>query len=72
MERLTVTTIDKLQVGDRFYKAADRQKAVWTKVQHDVKITNFQTYKYFALKDGSRHPEAISKTTSLIFLKHKT
>lgn len=70
MERNTPTTINQLRIGDRFYKAADKKKEVWQKVEHTVKITKYQTYAHFALKDGTRHPEAISKTTAIIFLRN--
>lgn len=70
MERNTVTTIDQLRVGDRFYKQSDRKKIVWEKVFHATKKTHFMTYRFFAKQDGMLYPEPIKKSTQLIFLRH--
>ncbi len=72
MERNTQTTIKQLQVGDRFYKANDKKKTVYTVVEAEVKKTHFQTYKHQALKDGEQHPEYFKADTLVIFLRHKT
>jgi hypothetical protein len=70
MERNTATTIDKLLTGDRFYKAGDKNKEVYTVWDGKTKRTKWQTYKYHALKDGEKYPVAIKATTQIIFLRH--
>lgn len=49
MERNTVTYINKLKVGDRFYRAGDKDRLVLEKVDHKVKRTNYQTYSHWAI-----------------------
>lgn len=83
MERNSVTTISKLKLGDRFYKAGDKNKKVLEKFDHAVKQTRFQTYSHFAvpasvidtLKPGhevlSSYIMAMKSDTELIFLRHK-
>lgn len=65
MERNAVTTIDKLQTGDRFYKTNDKNKTVFTKVDYGL-----NKEKYFAVKDGLHWPDPINKTTPVVFLRH--
>lgn len=75
MERNTVTTIDKLQFGDRFYKANDNKKTVFEKVEHKTLQTNFQTYRFWAfnttLPSRLQCPEALKRETSIVFLRSK-
>lgn len=70
MERHTVTTIDKLISGDRFYKASDKKKQAWQVVPGEVKKTHFQTYRFFAKRDTDKHPTPINKSTPIVFLRH--
>lgn len=49
MNKNTLTTVDKLQIGDRFYFANDRNRVVWEKVQHEIKSTHYRTYHHFCL-----------------------
>lgn len=71
MERNTLTTIDKLNVGDRFYKVKDKNKTVWEKVAHEIKQTNYQTYSQFATKGKDPHTYAFRKDAQVIFLRSK-
>jgi hypothetical protein len=71
MERNTATTAGELQIGDRFFRCNDKKKTVWEKVDSDVKVTHFQTYKHFAITAGMKFPQAINKNTQVIFLRHK-
>lgn len=71
MERNTLTTIDKLQVGDRFYKANDKKKEVWEVVEHETKQTHFQTYRFWATNGKLKYPEPVKKNTVLVFLRSK-
>lgn len=70
MEKNTLTTVDKLQIGDRFYKAGDRKKELWTKVEAQKKVTYFQTYVHWAKKDKEVHPQALKANSPVIFLRH--
>jgi hypothetical protein len=72
MERLTSTTVDKLCIGDRFYKAKDKAKQVWTLVPSKKVVTKYRTYSYSALKDGTKHSEFVNADTQVIFLRHET
>ncbi len=71
MERNTATTIDKLKPGDRFYVANDKKKEMFEKVAHEVKKTNYQTYKHFGKKDNEKFPVAFKNDTRIIFLRSK-
>ena len=64
MERLTVTTIGKLLIGDRFYKKNDPHKIVLTKM--DVEIG-----KNFAKNDNEKFPKKYHADTEVIFLRHQ-
>lgn len=72
MNRGTLTIIEKLQVGDRFHRAGDQKKVVWTKVEHQTKVTNYQAYKHWAVKDGERYPQALKHNSPVVFLRHAT
>lgn len=69
MERNTVTTVDKLNLGDRFYCLSDKKKQPYTVVESKYKITKYQTYKHRALKDGERHPVFLNATKQVVFLR---
>ncbi len=81
MERNELTTVQKLTLGDRFYKVSDKNKIVFQMVPHEVKKTHFQTYKYFCCeasvidnknnKHKERNFKAINKETPVVFLRHK-
>jgi hypothetical protein len=71
MNRLTITTVDKLTISDRFYKAKDKSKSIWTLVPSKKLVTKYRTYKHSALKDGTRHPEFVNAETQVVFLRHE-
>jgi L-rhamnose mutarotase len=70
MERNTATTIYDLQPGDRFYKANDKKKDVWEKVEHTMKQTNYQTYSHFAKREEDKYALAFKSNTQVIFLRN--
>lgn len=72
MERGTKTTAVALQIGDRFYKAADTKKTVMQMVEHKQKVTKHRTYNLWCLPPGTdaRYPKAINSGTEVIFLRH--
>ena len=70
MNRNTPTTIGQLKIGDRFHKAGDKKKEVWQKVEHKVKVTDYQTYGHFAKKDNEKFATPFKKETQVIFLRH--
>ena len=72
MKPKTATTARNLQIGDRFYKAKDRDKKVLEMVPHDTKKTYFQTYKFWCQGDYDKHPTPINGDTPVIFLRHTT
>jgi hypothetical protein len=67
--RGTITTIDKLDFGDRFVFAKDKLQRKYTKVHHEARRTQWRTYVYWALEDGKKHPVSLSNTTLLKFLR---
>lgn len=69
MERNTITKINALKVGDRFYKLHDRKKTVWTKTDHAPKKTNYYTYTNFANTDDKMYPEPFKHDTQVVFLR---
>jgi hypothetical protein len=72
MKRNELTTVDKLRIGDRFHKAGDQKKKVWTKVENETKVTNYQTYKHWGLPDGEKWPQALKGNSPVVFLRHAT
>lgn len=81
MERNTMTIAGCLQAGDRFYKAADKEKKVFQMIQHKTTVTQWQTYKYWCLPAGiadrnpnentvARFAEAIKRDTQVVFLRN--
>lgn len=70
MERNTKTTIDKLAIGDRFYKQNDRNKAIHEKIDRAPFKTKHYTYTNWAMKDGERHPEKMRHDTAVVFLRN--
>lgn len=82
MKRNEVTTVDKLQIGDRFYFLNDKNKVVWEKVEHEVKATHYRTYSHFALlgtyaervKDPvmrKNNSKGMQPDTKVVYLKSK-
>ena len=69
MKSKQLTTVDQLQIGDRFYKAGDQKKKVWTKVHHETKVRNYQTYKHWGLPDGEKWPQALKGNSPVVFLR---
>ncbi|HCU46662.1 MAG TPA: hypothetical protein DF610_19265 [Sphingobacterium sp.] len=49
MKKNQLTTVDQLQIGDRFYFQNDNNKVVWEMVDHETKSTHFRTYRHFCL-----------------------
>lgn len=70
MERNTKTTIDKLAIGDRFYKASDKNKTVLQKVAHAPFQTKHYRYTNWAIKDNERHADKMRHDTEVIFLRN--
>ncbi len=66
MERNTKTTLDQLTPGDRFYKAGDSKKELWTKTLDEGKSKSFT-----ALKDGQKFAELVRGDLEVIFLRHE-
>ncbi|HVZ95420.1 MAG TPA: hypothetical protein VG847_00990 [Chitinophagaceae bacterium] len=83
MERNTLTTMSQLKIGDRFFKANDKHKNVFEKIDHLVLRTYFQTYTHWAISASvldvfilnentiARHARAFKSDTPVIFLRHK-
>lgn len=69
MERNTQTTIDELAIGDRFYRAKDRNRKVLEKIEHKAFVTKHYTYRHWALADGERHPEMFKNGTPVVYLR---
>lgn len=73
MNRNDVAEIRDLKIGDRFYKAGDKDKTVYEKVEHDTKITKYQTYSHWGAIDGmDKFPCAFKSDTMVVFLRNKT
>jgi hypothetical protein len=70
MERNTTTTASELQIGDRFYKCNDKHKTVLQMVEHESKVTKYQTYKHWCKPDGAKFPDAIKGDTMVVFLRN--
>jgi hypothetical protein len=82
MKKHEITTVDKLQIGDRFYFLNDKNKVVWEKVEHEVKSTQYRTYSHFALlgtyadrvKDlvmRKNNSKGMQPNTQVVFLRSK-
>lgn len=69
MERNTITTIDNLQLGDRFYKVADSKKELFTKVHVKPLKNKYTCLKHGAIKDGEKFPVHFKTDTKLVFLR---
>ena len=79
MERNTITTMRELQIGDRFYKASNKKKTVYERVEHETTKTKYQTYQYWAVEGCfqltttsiERFAKAFTGSTEVVFLRHK-
>lgn len=71
MKRNEVTEIRDLQNGDRFYKVGDKHKTVFEKIEHETKMTKYQTYSHWGCVDGSNFPQAFKSDTQVVFLRNK-
>lgn len=71
MDRGTLTSIMELKAGDRFYRAKDKKKHVFTMIEHEKKVTYYRTYRFWAQQDGFLHPQSFNGTTEVVFLRHK-
>ena len=80
MKRNELTTAERLKIGDRFYKLADKQKKVFEKVDCDVKTTQYRTYKHFCIEASilessthwshkKRYVVGISSDTQVVYLR---
>lgn len=81
MERNDKTTAGMLKIGDRFYKAKDKQKRAYEMVEGDAVVTQYRTYKLFcvpaSIMDAKLIPaerkltqaEAILSNTEVFFLR---
>lgn len=47
MQRNQRTAVSRLNIGDRFYKQADKSKKVYQMVEGEKKQTQYQTYRYW-------------------------
>lgn len=65
MERNTLTSIENLKIGDRFYKALDKKKEVWEYISYSNK-------KYHCKRDNELHPTPFSGLMAVRFLRHAT
>lgn len=70
MKRFEVTTAGALQIGDTFYKAADKAKTVFERIDGEAKKTQYVTYGVTARKHGSKFPEPMKSNTKVVFLRH--
>jgi hypothetical protein len=70
MQKGTVTKVNRLNIGDRFYKLKDKKKAVYEMVPGEIKRTAFKTYGYWCQADGDRYPKAINGKTEVVYLRH--
>lgn len=64
MKRNEVTTLDKLQIGDRFYKSGDAKKTVWTLKQPSKNLN-----QYDVMKDGETYPRPMKGNAPVVFLR---
>jgi protease II len=65
----SITTIDKLEIGDRFVFAKDKKQRKFTKVAHEIERNKYTVRVYWALQDGQKYPVSLSSNTILKFLR---
>lgn len=82
MKKNQLTTVDQLQIGDRFYFQNDSNKVVWEIVEHETKTTHYRTYKHFCLlgsfadrttdKQLRKHQsKGVQGNTNVVYLRSK-
>lgn len=83
MKRNEKVGVEMLSIGDRFYFAKDKHKAVWEKVPGEVKQTQFQTYTQWAVPASvidspaanemyvKSNFKALRKGTQVVYLRSK-
>lgn len=80
MKKNEITTVDKLQIGDRFYFLNDANKVVWEMVDHESKSTFYRTYTHFCLLGSyadrisdratrDRQAKGIQGNTKVVYLR---
>lgn len=70
MKKFTVISVNRLVIGDRFYKVNDKKKKVLELVQGEVLITKFRVYGFFYKTDNDNTPKPIVGSTKVVFLRH--
>lgn len=70
MQRNKLTTLDQLAIGDRFHKAGDKKKEVWTVLQIQEQRHKAATYE--VIRDKERHSDTMTGNKSVVFLRHAT
>jgi hypothetical protein len=82
MNRNNVTTVDKLVIGDRFYRCNDKHKEVLELVEMPAKRTYYRTYRHFFITASTlenirndaerikRMAKPINGTTAVVFLRN--
>lgn len=82
MKKHELTTVAKLQIGDRFYFQADKNKVVWEMVEHESKQTFYRTYTHFCLLGAyadrvqdcdlrAMNAKGIQENTKVVYLRSK-
>lgn len=70
MKRFELTTAGALQIGDTFYKATDKTKSVYERIEGEAKKTQYATYGVTARKHGNKFAEPMKSNTKVVFLRH--
>lgn len=70
MKRNELTIAGALAIGDTFYKASDKTKKVFERIEGETKQSAFAMYNVTAHKHGSKVPEAMKSNTAVVFLRH--
>lgn len=70
MERNTITKVNRLNYGDRFYKVKDKKKKVFELIPGERKTTAFRSYGFFGKADDELHPRPLDGKTDVVFLRH--
>lgn len=63
MKRNQLTTLEKLQFGDRFHKAGDQKKAVWTLIRQADHT------QYWVIKDMEKYEQKMKGNAPVVFLR---
>jgi hypothetical protein len=70
MEPKTIAQVCRLQIGDRFYRANDSTKKMFTKVEVKPKRGKYIILKDGGLKDGDKKPHYFMPDTPVVFMRH--